>query len=49
MSERLGYSKYDRAETENDRNGSFSKNLITKNGNIELNIPREIDKGNSNL
>uniref|UniRef100_UPI00313EF13F transposase n=1 Tax=Rickettsia endosymbiont of Urophora cardui TaxID=3066265 RepID=UPI00313EF13F len=25
MSEHLGYSKYDRAETENARNGSFSK------------------------
>uniref|UniRef100_UPI00313CAFAE transposase n=1 Tax=Rickettsia endosymbiont of Urophora cardui TaxID=3066265 RepID=UPI00313CAFAE len=31
MSEHLGYSKYDRAETENARNGSFSKNLIVTN------------------
>uniref|UniRef100_UPI00313EE44B transposase n=1 Tax=Rickettsia endosymbiont of Urophora cardui TaxID=3066265 RepID=UPI00313EE44B len=30
MSEHLGYSKYDRAETENARNGSFSKNLISE-------------------
>uniref|UniRef100_UPI00313C1424 transposase n=1 Tax=Rickettsia endosymbiont of Urophora cardui TaxID=3066265 RepID=UPI00313C1424 len=35
MSEHLGYSKYDRAETENARNGSFSKNLISENGTIE--------------
>jgi transposase-like protein len=41
MSEHLGYSKYDRAETENARNGSFNKNLISEDGNIELNIPRD--------
>ncbi len=41
MSEHLGYSKYDRAETENARNGSFSKNLISENGTIELNVPRD--------
>ncbi|WP_103896831.1 IS256 family transposase, partial [Rickettsia fournieri] len=41
MSEHLGYSKYDRAGTENARNGSFSKNLISENGSIELNIPRD--------
>lgn len=41
MSEHLGYSKYDRAESENARNGSFSKNLISENGSIELNIPRD--------
>uniref|UniRef100_UPI00313A7BB9 transposase n=1 Tax=Rickettsia endosymbiont of Urophora cardui TaxID=3066265 RepID=UPI00313A7BB9 len=41
MSEHLGYSKYDRAETENARNGSFSKNLISENGTIEINVPRD--------
>jgi len=41
MSEHLGYSKYDRAETENARNGSFSKKLISENGTIELNVPRD--------
>lgn len=41
MSEHLGYGKYDRAGTENARNGSFSKNLISENGSIELNIPRD--------
>ncbi|WP_339051906.1 transposase [Candidatus Lariskella endosymbiont of Epinotia ramella] len=41
MSEHLGYNKYDRSETENCRNGHYNKNLITENGSIELNIPRD--------
>jgi len=41
MNNHLGYDKYDRSENENSRNGSYSKNLITDNGVIELNIPRD--------
>lgn len=41
MSEHLGYNKYDRSETENCRNGNYNKDLITENGSIELNIPRD--------
>ncbi|EER21062.1 Transposase [Rickettsia tamurae subsp. buchneri] len=41
MSEHLGYSKYGRKESENARNGNFSKNVTTENGAIELNIPRD--------
>ncbi|MHC0449345.1 MAG: transposase [Candidatus Lariskella arthropodorum] len=32
--------KYARSETENCRNGNYTKNLITENGSIDLNIPR---------
>ncbi|XVN41446.1 MAG: transposase [Rickettsia endosymbiont of Argas persicus] len=41
MEDHLGYSRYGRSEEENVRNGSFSKNLITENGVIELNVPRD--------
>lgn len=41
MSEHLGYSRYGRSELENSRNGSYSKGLMTDNGVIELNVPRD--------
>ena len=41
MDEHLGYSRYNRSEIQNARNGEFQKNLITDNGVIELNIPRD--------
>lgn len=41
LSEHLGYSKYDRVESDNARNGSFNKNLTTEHGSMELNIPRD--------
>ena len=43
IDEKLGYSKYDyrNKETDNSRNGYYSKNLETSNGEIELNIPRD--------
>jgi putative transposase len=41
MDDHLGYSGYNRSEIQNARNGEFQKNLITDNGVIELNIPRD--------
>ena len=41
MDDHLGYDRYGRSEVDNARNGSYSKNLITDNGVIELNIPRD--------
>ena len=41
MDDHLGYSRYNRSEIKNARNGEFQKNLITDNGVIELNIPRD--------
>ena len=41
MQSHLGYARYSRSEVENARNGSYQKNLITNNGQIELNVPRD--------
>ena len=41
MDNHLGYSRYDRSEFENARNGAFQKTLITNNGTIELDVPRD--------
>jgi putative transposase len=41
MDDHLGYDRYGRSEINNARNGSYGKNLITDNGVIELNIPRD--------
>ena len=41
MQSHLGYERYSRSEVENTRNGSYQKNLITNNGQIELNVPRD--------
>ena len=43
LEEELGYSKYDykNKQTENSRNGYSKKNILTSNGEIELNIPRD--------
>ena len=41
MQSHLGYERYSRSEVENARNGSYQKNLITNNGQIELNVPRD--------
>ena len=41
MDDHLGYNRYDRSGLENSRNGDFQKNLITDNGLIELNVPRD--------
>jgi transposase-like protein len=41
MDDHLGYSRYNRSELQNARNGEFTKNLITDNGTIELSVPRD--------
>lgn len=41
MDDHLGYSRYNRSELQNARNGEFRKNLITDNGTIELSVPRD--------
>jgi transposase-like protein len=41
MDEHLGYSKYGRIETENNRNGVGKKSLITEGGVLELEVPRD--------
>ena len=43
LEEELGYSKYDykNKQTENSRNGYSKKNILTSNGEIGLNIPRD--------
>ena len=41
MADHLGYNRYDRSELQNARNGAFQKNLITDNGVIELDVPRD--------
>lgn len=41
MSEHLGYEPYERSKSENARNGSYNKNLITESGVVELDIPRD--------
>jgi transposase-like protein len=41
MNAHLGYDRYSRSSINNARNGHYSKNLITDNGVIELNVPRD--------
>ena len=41
MDDHLGYNRYNRSELQNSRNGAFQKNLITNNGVIELDVPRD--------
>jgi transposase-like protein len=41
MQSHLGYEHYNRSDIDNARNGSYQKNLITNNGQIELNVPRD--------
>lgn len=41
MDNHLGYDRYNRADGNNYRNGSYNKNLLTENGPISLEIPRD--------
>ena len=41
MDDHLGYDRYSRSDLNNARNGHYGKNLITDNGVIELNVPRD--------
>lgn len=41
MADHLGYTKYDRTDSENSRNGLSQKNLVTDNGVITVDVPRD--------
>lgn len=41
MDSHLGYAKYDRVDSDNARNGASSKNLVTDNGLITIDVPRD--------
>ncbi len=41
MNNHLGYSKYNQSDAQNARNGYNTKNLITKNGAVEIEVPRD--------
>ncbi|WP_052326413.1 transposase [Rickettsia felis] len=41
MNNHLGYSKYNQSDAQNSRNGYNTKNLITKNGAVEIEVPRD--------
>ena len=43
LDEELGYSKYDyrNKETDNSRNGHYSKTMHTFYGDMEINVPRD--------
>ncbi len=41
MQNYLGYEKNQHSTTENARNGTSSKKLITKQGKIEIDVPRD--------
>lgn len=41
MNKHLGYSKYSQSDIENSRNGYNVKNLMTKNGTVEIEVPRD--------
>lgn len=41
MDEHLGYSKYSRDDSDNNRNGSSEKQLVTNNGVVGLSVPRD--------
>lgn len=43
IDDHLGYTKYTRTDTDNARNGVSSKNLITDNGLITIDVPRDRD------
>lgn len=41
LEEHLGYDKYSRSESSNSRNGTGLKRLITDDGSIDLEVPRD--------
>ncbi len=45
MNDHLGYDRYDRVVSDNSRNGASSKTIITDNGLITLDIPRDRKAG----
>ena len=43
MSDHLGYKEYERSENGNSRNGNKPKTVISKHGEIEINVPQDRD------
>jgi transposase-like protein len=41
MNHHLGYNKYSQSDIDNARNGYNIKNLITKDGTVEIEVPRD--------
>ena len=41
MKHHLGYDRYEPNRSENSRNGLGSKNLITENGTLKIDVPRD--------
>lgn len=41
MDNHLGYFRYDRTDSDNARNGASTKNLVTDNGLITIEVPRD--------
>jgi len=58
MEEHLGYSRHERSDSENSRNGYSAKRLIGDHGEVEIDVPRDrqssfkpqiVEKGQSRL
>ncbi|UWW96525.1 MAG: transposase [Candidatus Cardinium sp.] len=49
MDSHLGYNKYARSDSENARNGLSTKEVITDNGVISVEVPRDIEHPLLNL
>lgn len=43
LNDHLGYRKHSRSDSDNNRNGSSSKQLVTNNGVMDLSVPRDRD------
>ena len=41
MDNHLGYDRYDRTDSDNSRNGISQKSLVTDNGVIKIEVPRD--------
>jgi len=43
MKQHLGFDKYEHKNTDNSRNGQTNKTLITENGTVKIDVPRDRD------
>ena len=41
MDDHLGYDRYGRNDSDNSRNGISQKSLVTDNGHIKIEVPRD--------
>ena len=41
MTEHLGYEEYERTENGNSRNGTKTKKVISKHGEVEIDVPQD--------